>query len=454
MLIAAGRGPARVPTCENALRTRTKFYHLVAAYDEGWFNADRLRHELRFEEWQDDFDVKTRTLLKMKVRTARVDDFSPVIVRALSLFGPGELRTLRVVEVDVFCLVTSLLQKASVSGSGPAPQIAQAIDVLYAIDAGGHFSPSPDIGSLAALLERHASTITELRAELPARMLEVASSALARCSRLESLTGAHGHDPFIWLGLSQLHTLCGVDMGKVSFADIAAALPKLNTLKAFGYCDNPAQAAAFFTDLLPRLRVFHFDGRWANAEEEPASTAVAPLPLLEELMWAMFDQNIAPREFLGAQPAVLDAPYALISQCWLGSVDEAARFLARVCDLKIRQVVDVDPLDPTDVARVLRAAPRLKKFYSGHYVEGGASWLAPTAPTHPAFEGLVHPRLVEFGLARDDEADTSDAIPPDAEWAAHLRRRNFPRLREVGVGGEAYFVTPLDCVPVETGAAV
>jgi hypothetical protein len=34
----------------------------------------------------------------MVFRTARVDDFSRVIVRALSLFGPGELRALRVLD--------------------------------------------------------------------------------------------------------------------------------------------------------------------------------------------------------------------------------------------------------------------------------------------------------------------------------------------------------------------
>jgi hypothetical protein len=34
-------------------------------------------------------------------------------------------------------------------------------------------------------------------------------------------------------------------------------------------------------------------------------------------------------------------------------------------------------------------------------------------------------------------------VMPDAEWAAHLRRRHFPRLRKLIVGDKAYFVTPL-----------
>jgi hypothetical protein len=143
--------------------------------------------------------------------------------------------------------------------------------------------------------------------------------------------------------------------------------------------------------------VFHFEGKWPDAL--PAST-VAPLPLLEELVWDVSGESetIAPREFLGAQPTVLHAPYTLISQCWLGTVDEAAKFLTRVNDLRITTTPGVNPLDPANVARVLRAAPQLKKFHTADSVHGDESWLAPTAPTHPAFEGLVHPRLREFGI--------------------------------------------------------
>jgi hypothetical protein len=117
ILIAAGSGPARLPTCEQVLRHgRTKFYHLVPAHKEDWFIGDKLRYELRFSEWQDDYDATTRALRKMTFRTACVDDFSTVLVRALSLFGPGELRALRLLDVDVLRLVTSLLRTASVSG--------------------------------------------------------------------------------------------------------------------------------------------------------------------------------------------------------------------------------------------------------------------------------------------------------------------------------------------------
>jgi hypothetical protein len=320
------------------------------------------------------------------------------------------------------------------------------MDALCAVQVvdGGYFSPSPNVDSLAILLERHPSTITEIDAELPGVVLKEISSALACCTQLVSLTSAYSHDPAVWLGLSQLHTLRGVNLGAVSAAAIAAALPKLRTLTAFG-CEGPSQTACFFTDLLPRLRIFHYDGSWPDAQEQPPASFVAPLPLLEELVWELTceSESFTPREFLGAQPKVLHAPYALISQCWLGEVDGAPGFLARVCDLRITTLSDVDPLDPTDVAHVLRAAPQLKKLFTSHCVRGAASWLAPTAPTHPAFEGLVHPRLREFGIVCADGA-RAETTSPDAEWVVHLRRRHFPRLRKLVVGDDVSFITPPD----------
>jgi hypothetical protein len=445
LLIAAGCGSARVLTCEHALRhVPTMFYHLVSADNEDWFMTDRLRHDLSCDKWQDDHDATTRSLRKLGLLTARVDDFVPLLMRALSLLGPGELRAVRVLDVDVFRLITSLMRTVSVDGGGSAPQIEQATDALCAVEVGGYFSPSPDIRAVTAVLERHASTITDVRVVLPPKMLKEIAPALAGCARLEIFTGACYYDPALWLGLSHLHTLRGVNLGKVAVAAIAAALPKLHTLEAYGYCDDPAQAAAFCTNLLPRLRVFHFEGRWPKAQEQPAASTVAPLPLLEELAWNLSTPHatIAPRELLGAQPTVLDAPYTLFSQCWLNAVGASVGFLGRVCNLFITTPFDMDPLDPADVARVLRAAPQLKKFFTAHHVRGDASWLAPTAPTHPAFEGLVHPRLREFGIVCAD--GISETSPPNAEWAAHLRRRHFPRLRELIVGDETYFVTPPD----------
>jgi hypothetical protein len=129
-----------------------------------------------------------------------------------------------------------------------------------------------------------------------------------------------------------------------------------------------------------------------------------------------------------------------------GAAAAAAPLLARVFDLRITTLFDVASLDLTDVARVLRAAPQLKKFYIDDNVGDNGSWLAPTAPTHPAFEGLVHTRLREFGFARDEEdEDGEEATPAHDGWVAHLRRCHFPRLRKLVVGDDAYFVTSPAC---------
>jgi hypothetical protein len=78
MLIAAGRGPARMPTCEQALRDgQTKLYHVIAASDEDWFLANQLRYDLQFDKWQDDYNAKTRVLRK-------TEDLSLATKRTLS----------------------------------------------------------------------------------------------------------------------------------------------------------------------------------------------------------------------------------------------------------------------------------------------------------------------------------------------------------------------------------
>jgi type IV pilus biogenesis protein CpaD/CtpE len=44
LLVAAGCGSARLPTCEQVLRYgRIKFYHRIAGSNEGWFLTDKLR---------------------------------------------------------------------------------------------------------------------------------------------------------------------------------------------------------------------------------------------------------------------------------------------------------------------------------------------------------------------------------------------------------------------------
>jgi hypothetical protein len=248
LLVAAGRGPARLPTCEHTLR------------------------HARF---------------KMPVRGLKCT-FQPVVsaifVRALSFFGPGELRALRVEDAGFFGLVVSTLRAPET-----ATQAAQALDSLCAVEVVAPSYDAADSSRAAPIIESCAATLTELKGYLPGRVLCASDGSgrppvLACCTRLEILIFAYLYTPAVWLGLSQLHTLRGVDLGQVSTAAIAAALPRLHTLTMYSNDElvSVDSVAGFFTDLLPRLRLFHFFGMWPR---EAATAAAAPLPQLEELEW-------------------------------------------------------------------------------------------------------------------------------------------------------------------------
>jgi hypothetical protein len=208
----------------------------------------------------------------------------------------------------------------------------------------------------------------------------------------------------VWLGLSQLHTLHGVNLNKVSTAAIAAALPRLHTLHAFyKYNNDPKPLTGFFTDLLPRLRVLHFEGTWPVKTEESAVAVPAapppPLPFLEELVWQEASpQPAVLREFLGARPIVLHVPYALLAESLLGCGSESGEprssLLARVRELRALKFCGTASADFFGIARVLRAAPRLCVFGAEPYLRGDSSWLIKsTAPLPLSFVGLVHDRL-------------------------------------------------------------
>jgi hypothetical protein len=372
-----------------------------------------------------------------------VRDLSSVVARALSFFGPGELQALRVEDPDIFRVVLTMMQ-----GSAPTSQMARALNSLCAIELLASPQEAEDVEDgrdVAVIIERCAATVTELKG-LPADLLCESGSShnpcvLARCIRLELLTVVRAYTPAVWLGLSQLHTLHGVDLERVPVATIAAALPRLTTLTAFRYSFASASgvAAGFFTDLLPRLRVFQFDGTWPAAD---ANSVVAPteplLPQLEELVWREFPPMAAVfRGFRGARPIVLDAPYELITECLPrgGAPYEPARgFLARVCELRFSR--DTAPLAISDVAHVLRAAPRLRTFRCPRFLHGDTLFLTASAvPLDSSFVGLVHPRLRLFELNVIVSCRGGDGC------ASRLRRTCFPRLREMKVNDETYFVT-------------
>jgi hypothetical protein len=326
---------------------------------------------------------------------------------------------------------------------------------ISAIEVRSHARNDGGEVHVAAIVEHCAATVTELKGSLPARLLCRTDrlghqpSTLARCARLEVLTKASRYVPAVWLVLSHLHTLHDVDLSTVSTAAIAAALPRLHTLTASGYlATNPVPVAGFFTDLLPRLRVFHFTGKWpvlAAAEEESVTgegIERRPLPFLEDLVWEELGspQPTVLREFLGARPVVLRAPYELVAECLLGRGDgePAGGMLARVCELRIRDGVH-PPVDLSDLAQLFLAVPQLRAFSTNQRFRGGTSWLiTSTAPLHPAFVGLVHRRLRYVGLPTDP------LVRPSSDCASRLQRACFPRLREMEVGRETFLAIPLD----------
>jgi hypothetical protein len=96
-------------------------------------------------------------------------------------------------------------------------------------------------------------------------------------------------------------------------------------------------------------------------------------------------------------------------------------------------------VDLSDLAQVLLAAPQLRAFSTNQRLRDGTSWLiTSSSPLHPAFVGLTHRRLRCLGLPADS------FIRPSHDCASRLRRACFPRLREMEVGGETFFVTALD----------
>jgi hypothetical protein len=269
------------------------------------------------------------------------------------------------------------------------------------------------VRSAFAFVERCAATLTELDCFLIVKS-DAADRALARCTRLECLSSAALYAPSSWLGLSQLHTLRGVDLYVVSMSTIAAALPRLHTLDATLDTRDPPLAAVtgFFEDLLPRLQVFNFFGSWPQDAETNGRTDSPPLcalPVLQELVWECSStERQVLRAFMGARPSKLHTSHTMIAS-WVTTDDDSharveevnAKPLARVRDLCL---YGPGGSDPSDVARILRAAPQLRKFAVIDGLRGSTSWYTLTGPPDPAFVGRVHPRLRSVLI--ESEAET------------------------------------------------
>jgi hypothetical protein len=226
-------------------------------------------------------------------------------------------------------------------------------------------------------------------------------------------------------------------------AAIAAALPRLHTLDVFSHSTNlPAAAVAgFFEDLLPRLQDFESGGWWPQDSISQDTTLLCPprpLPHLRTLK--IFSSHLPPwAGFMGARPLELSTVDAMIDHLLPPEFVRTTAVcpLTRVRTLYLR-VGSPSLLTPTNVARILRAAPNLETLTVAAWdVDIDASWLAPSA--HPAFGGLVHSNL---RLIRCFGKSFLTLLRSDL---TRLRPRpHFPRLQEVECYATTFFVTPLE----------
>jgi hypothetical protein len=478
VLTAAGCGPARVPTCEHTLQHgRTRAETRVAFYDDddnAWCKFGLFEDYPRFrDDGAVDYGPRSRELGSAGRVAMRVACFYPLFVRALSLFGRGELRALRVGDADAFRII--LLMLSADARLLWNSHLTRAIESLRVVELIGSHTVSEVQGRAAAvLIERCARSVAELHGLLPGILICKGSQpVLSRCTRLEALTNASRYQPAVWLDLSHLHTLHDVDFRQVAPATIAVALPRLRDLKAHCRHDGAFSTQGFLEDLLPRLRVFHFEGTWpAIMDDDPTSSlssvSPAPLPFLEELVWNVRGGSRAPvpPQFLGALPTSLHATYNLIAKyvgggnCGGGGASggPTSNPFARVRDLRIVDINDDnngpipvpgDPLDPSDVMRILQAAPQLRTFHTARAVRGFDVWFAAatTAPTTAAaaecpriFGAFVHARLRYFHLP----CAAAWCYGDDCGCAWRLQRQHFPRLRQVVIDENVFSVTPKD----------
>jgi hypothetical protein len=253
--------------------------------------------------------------------------------------------------------------------------------------------------------------------------------------------------PAAWLGLSQLHTLRGVSLDVVPATAIAAALPRLHTLH-LDHRDRGGKSpvAAFYDELLPRLRSFRLEGSWPEPSDETETTDVVPLPLLEDLKWHTWDVVQLPHRLQGARPSTLEVTDEHLL-AWLKAVDGASANLptpvtsplacVRALTLRLR----CRPPQMACMPWLLREAPQLRQLTFDVFGCKHALWVlsdaaTPKPPfTGPAFVGLAHPRLRHLAL-------TSMTYPLDVSvprgCGARLRQRHFPRLRRLTVQDEDY----------------
>jgi hypothetical protein len=377
--------------------------------------------------------------------------------RALLLLRPGELQELH--ELRTFphgtrgtCdFIVSMLEQeeAGAPHSGGFRRKRDAADAAPRDDgpvskalASLRVVKGKDAALPVALIQQCAATLTEL--DWFQMGYDATDSVLPRCARLESLTLYDWIDcpPAAWLRLSQLHTLRGVSLSKVSAAAIAAALPRLHTLH-LNNGHGEFSVAAFYDELLPRLRSFGLHSTWPKMSEgTEVADGVAdmpPLPLLDDLKWAGWDPHL-PRQLMGARPSTLNISDVDLVM-WLKAADGASAEsptatspLARVQALTLR--LGRTPPEAACMAQVLREAPQLRQLTFYVQARDHARWvLSEEFTSEPAFAGLVHPKLRHVAVTsmyREGGGPVPDVC------GMRLRQRHFPRLRRLTMDDEEH----------------
>jgi hypothetical protein len=359
--------------------------------------------------------------------------------RALLLLRLGELQELLTLQDDAkgICefIQSMLQQEADVSrwsSGGGAPGDAPMSWPFASL----RVVKAENVALPVALIEGCAATLTEL----DCYRLGYDDSyhrILPRCARLESLCMRdwYGCPPAAWLGLSQLHTLRGVSLYDVPAAVIAAALPRLHTLHLYQASgDGEFSVAAFYDELLPRLRSFRVDGRWPAPSSGRVITDVPPLPRLEDLEWNCWLVDL-PRRFRGARPSTLNTSDVSVFE-WLAAAGGTPARSPLICLRTLTLRVDETPPDAAFMSVLLRMAPHLRQLtFHMHGFEDVLSILSDAFPSEPASARVVHPTLRHIAVTSTDPA--MDVLVP-RKCGARLRQLHFPRLRRLSVGHEEY----------------
>jgi hypothetical protein len=323
--------------------------------------------------------------------------------RALSLLRPGEVQELCMYHsTSVSALIVDLLAQEDASPDSNK-QLTRALESLRAVRS---VDANDDMSSFLALIKRHAATITGIQFAFAYRnqLPQDACGEVSCCPRLE-VVSIRGCPPAAWLGLSQLHTLHHVNLARVTFAAIAAALPRLHTLHIRHDYSAPFSVDVFFDDLLPRLQSFHY---WP-----PQEGPLQPLPRLEYLQWqpryecAVFGALMAsplPRGFLSARPLTVDFPVTDI-EVWLSAAWPDVALVSESPLSRVRVLTVTGSLDTAHavggriVAQALRVAPQLRRFTFSTYGSrcDVPPWYLSTAGV-PGFTRLKHSQLRHLSL--------------------------------------------------------